>query len=54
MISKVLDLAFGENGKFSIKDSFEFSNRINGLHLPKKFVLVSFDVVYLYSNQISG
>lgn len=47
ILTKSID---NENDKFFIKDAFQFSELINNFQLPENYVLVSLDVVSLYSN----
>lgn len=50
-IGKVLTASFNnENDRYYIRDSFQFSELINNFQLPENYVVVSFDVVSLYSN----
>lgn len=50
-ISKILTKSFNNtDDRYYIKDSFQFSELINNFQLPNNYVVVSFDVVSLYSN----
>lgn len=49
-ISEILCKSFSSFNKFRIKDTFEFAEKINNFQLPEGFVIVSFDVVSLFTN----
>ncbi len=49
-ISEILYRSFSNFNKFKIFDTFDFSQKINNVQLPEGFVLVSFDVVSLFTN----
>lgn len=50
-IANILNASFDDSqDRYFIKDSFHFASLINNFQLPPEYVLVSFDVVSLYSN----
>lgn len=49
-VANILNRVFSSFNKFRIKDTFQFSEDINNFKLPDGFVLVSFDVVSLFTN----
>ncbi|XP_060537265.1 uncharacterized protein LOC132708734 [Cylas formicarius] len=50
LLTQVLTKAYNKNNDYFTGDSFEFSSFINDKQLPNKYVLVSLDVVSLFSN----
>ncbi|XP_072398197.1 uncharacterized protein [Diabrotica undecimpunctata] len=49
-LTDILSQAYNYKNDFNIVDSFQFSEFINNYQLPREYVLVSFDVVSLFSN----
>ncbi|XP_072401571.1 uncharacterized protein [Diabrotica undecimpunctata] len=49
-LTNILSQAYNYDNDFNITDSFQFSEFINNYQLPRGFVLVSFDVVSLFTN----
>lgn len=49
-VTEILTKAYDKNNDYYVADSFEFSNYINDMQLPQSHVLVSLDVVSLFSN----
>lgn len=49
-LTDVLSDAYNKNNEFYVRDSFDFSNFINEFYLPEGFVLISLDVVSLFTN----
>lgn len=49
-LSKILQTAFQDSTNYNIKDTFTFVNTINGFHLPDNHILISLDVVSLFTN----
>ncbi|XP_072377933.1 uncharacterized protein [Diabrotica undecimpunctata] len=49
-LTDILSQAYNYKNEFNIVDSFQFSEFINNYQLPREYVLVSFDVVSLFSN----
>lgn len=50
-IAEILSQSFNnETDKYYVKDSFHFSQLMNNFQLPNDYVIVSLDVVSLYSN----
>lgn len=49
-IANILKVSFKEFNSFSVDDSFVFSEKINEFQLPEDFVLISLDVVSLFTN----
>lgn len=49
-ITKILTVSFQEYNQFSIKNSAIFAAKVNDLQLPDGYVLVSLDVVSLFTN----
>lgn len=50
LMTDVLTMSYNKNNDFFIKDSFEFSTFINGFQLPPNYMIVSLDVVSLFTN----
>lgn len=49
LITDVLTNAYNKNNKYYIKDSFEFSELVNDMSLPSHYIVISLDVVSLFS-----
>lgn len=49
-ITNILTWSYDNNNEYYIKDSFEFSRFINEKQLPEGYVIISLDVVSLFSN----
>lgn len=50
-VAEILSKSFNnETDRYFIKDSFDFAEKFNNFQLPQGYVIVSFDVVSLYSN----
>lgn len=49
-LSDILQKAYNNNNEYYIRDSFQFSERFNNTRLPENFVLISLDVVSLFTN----
>lgn len=49
-ITKILTQAYDTDNAFFVKDSFTFSSFINDFQLPDNYIIVSFDVVSLFTN----
>lgn len=49
-LTDILTRAYDTNNEFYVKDSFQFSKFINNFQLPNNYVIVSFDVVSLFTN----
>ena len=49
-VSDILSKSFLTFNKFRIYNTFDFAEKINNFQLPEGFVLVSFDVVSLFTN----
>ncbi|XP_072383799.1 uncharacterized protein [Diabrotica undecimpunctata] len=49
-VTDILTNAYNYENQYYIKDSFEMVNKYNGYILPSNYVLVSLDVVSLFSN----
>ena len=49
-VTSILTNAYDIDNEFYVKDSFTFSTYINNFQLPDNYVLVSFDVVSLFTN----
>ena len=49
-MSKILQTAFEDNTNYNIKDTFTFVNTINGFRLPDNYILISLDLVSLFTN----
>ena len=49
-LTQILTLAYDTNNAFYVNDSFSFSKFINNKQLPDNYVIVSFDVVSLFTN----
>lgn len=50
LITDILTRAYDKDNRYYIPDSFHFSNLVNNMVLPPGFVIVSFDVVSLFTN----
>lgn len=50
LITDVLTRAYSIDNEYYIKDSFQFSSLMNNRQIPANYVLVSLDVVSLFSN----
>lgn len=48
--ASILKAAFDDYFEFAIKDSFTFASRVNNFQLPDGYVVVSLDVVSLFTN----
>lgn len=48
-IAKILSNSLHSN-QYYVKDSFEFSNLLNNFQIPDNYVLISLDVVSLFTN----
>lgn len=49
-IANILSNSYNGNNPYYIQDSFTFSQYINDIQIPKNYVIVSFDVVSLFTN----
>lgn len=49
-LTDILTKTLGNYRDYNIKNSFEFANKYNNFKLPPNYVLVSFDVVSLFTN----
>lgn len=49
-LSSVLTDSFAKRTNYNILDSFKFVNDIDGILLPHNYVLISFDVISLFTN----
>jgi hypothetical protein len=49
-VSDILSKSFLTFNKFKIYDTFDFAEKINNFQLTEGFVLVSFDVVSMFTN----
>ncbi|XP_072397194.1 uncharacterized protein [Diabrotica undecimpunctata] len=49
-LTDILSKSYNYNNNFNIVDSFHFSEFINNFELPQGYILVSFDVVSLFTN----
>ena len=50
LVTEILTISYNKNNSYYITDSFEFSNFIRNKELPEGFVVISLDVVSLFSN----
>lgn len=50
LATDILTQSYNNNNSYFTNDSFTFSNFINGTQLPQNYVIVSLDVVSLFSN----
>ena len=50
LFTDILTVSYNKTNSYYIKDSFEFATFINGFKLPENYVLISLDVVSLYTN----
>lgn len=50
LATTILSKSYNKNNRYYISDSFQFSEFINNFELPYGYVLVSFDVVSLFTN----
>lgn len=50
LITNILTKSYDSNNDFFVKDSFEFSNLVNDRIIPESHVVVSLDVVSLFTN----
>lgn len=48
--TNILSRAYDKNNRYYIKDSIEFSNKVNNSNIPYGYVVVSLDVVSLFTN----
>jgi hypothetical protein len=49
-VSNILNSALGNNFNYNTKDSFTFAEEFNNFQLPDGFVIISLDVVSLFTN----
>lgn len=49
-LANILSQAFENETTYNIKDTFSFVNQVNGLQLQDNYVLISLDVVSLFTN----
>ncbi|XP_044762033.1 uncharacterized protein LOC123319229 [Coccinella septempunctata] len=49
-IAQILTSAYDDTNNYYVKDSFDFSAKINNFELPPGYVLISLDVVNLFGN----
>lgn len=49
-ITNILTISYDNNNEYFVKDSFQFAEFINEKQLPEGFVIISLDVVSLFSN----
>ena len=49
-VADILSAAFQNYTEFNIKDSFTFAERCQGLQIPNRHILLSFDAVSLFTN----
>lgn len=49
-VSDILNQAFQEYNSYAVKNSFVFAEKINNFKLPEGYVLISLDVVSLFTN----
>lgn len=49
-IADILKVSFENYNRFSVKDSWTFANIINNFKLPEGYVIISLDVVSLFTN----
>ena len=50
LFTDILTASYNKANSYYIKDSFDFASFINGFKLPENYVLISLDVVSLYTN----
>lgn len=49
-LANILTVSLADRTDFNVQDTFSFVNNVNGIGLPQNYVLVSFDVVSLFTN----
>ncbi|XP_050507145.1 uncharacterized protein LOC126884882 [Diabrotica virgifera virgifera] len=49
-LTDILTISYNESNEFYIRDSFTFSNFINNVKVPNNYILISLDVVSLFTN----
>lgn len=49
-IAQILTEAYDQDNAYYVKDSFDFSSKINNFELPPDYVVISLDVVNLFGN----
>lgn len=50
LLTNILTVSYNKTNPYYIKDSFEFASFINNYKIPENYVLISLDVVSLYTN----
>lgn len=50
LVTDILSSSYNRDNNYYVSDSFQFANLINDFELPHNYVLVSFDVVSLFTN----
>ncbi|XP_044758812.1 uncharacterized protein LOC123316653 [Coccinella septempunctata] len=49
-IAQILTDAYDQNNTYFVKDSFDFSMKVNNIEIPSDYVVISLDVINLFGN----